>query len=107
VESEVIAPIRAIFKAMEQESEKLSPATNLEYRWIGFLMRDSSGELVGRVTQAPKESGDVYIMRSATENPGKVDIIAVGKWETDTLMLDSSSEDLNAGRPLFFLGRTD
>ena len=107
VESEVITPIRAIFKTMEQESEKLSPATNLEYRWIGFLMRDSSGELVGRVTQAPKESGDVYIMRSATENPGKVDIIAVGKWETDTLMLDSSSEDLNAGRPLFFLGRTD
>jgi hypothetical protein len=107
VESEVIAPIATVFKTIEQDSQKISPATNLEYLWIGFLMRDSSGEIVGRVTQEPKESGDVYIMRPATENPSKVDITVVGKWETDTLRLDSNSGDLNAGRPLFLLGRTD
>ena len=107
LQQDVILPLGSTYQKLNNEAPDLKQATKLEYRWIGFLNRDLQGEILGRVVQEPTQSGPVFIMRAATDNPTKADIITVGKWESGTLTLDENSSELNAGRPLFFLSQTD
>ena len=105
VEQGVIAPLAEAFSSLKQSTDELTPATKLEYSWVGFLMQQNGGEIIGHMIQEPDESGEVYVMRRSTENPTQADIIAVGMWENDKITLFPKPENLNAGRPLFFLGR--
>ncbi|MDB4759841.1 hypothetical protein OAG34_01360 [bacterium] len=104
---DVLTPLALTFKELANDSPDLKQVAMLEYRWIGFLTRDYDGEILGSVPLSLKESGPVYIMRTAAENPSKLDIITVGKLEAGTLVLDQNSRELNAGRPLFFLSQTN
>ena len=107
LQADVIKPLGRLYQQLKQEAPDLKQATTLEYRWIGFLNRDLKGKITGRVVNNPQESGPVFIMRAATDNPSKVDIVNVGQWESGTLTLQENSKELNAGRPLFFLSHTD
>ncbi|MGI9458810.1 MAG: hypothetical protein ACR2NF_02330, partial [Pirellulales bacterium] len=107
LQDELILPLGSTYQKLKNEAHDLKQATTLEYRWTGFLNRDLQGEITGRIVKEPTQPGPVFIMRAATDNPSKTDIITVGKWESGTLTLDENSSELNAGRPLFFLSYTD
>lgn len=103
IEAEVIPALQTAYTEAVKQESALIPATKLRYRWIGFLLRDAAGTITGRINIPPTEAGSVYIMCAATENPSQVDILPVGQWDGDDLKLQTTSVELNAGRPLFML----
>lgn len=103
VQEKVLRVLRDIRNEIPDALEGLRSLMFLRYDFVGVVDRTADGEPLVIFKSQPEESCPLYVVRSAPSDPAAAEMVAIGNWDQDQVVLEKESKELVAGRPVFIM----
>jgi len=103
VEDGVIKRIAELYRSIPSVPQESARLRKRRYTWVGCIVRDSGGNAMPHLQRTIDGNGRLLVATPSPTNPMQTDIVFVGSITGGTALLNTSSPDQIAGRPLFFL----